>query len=112
MTTDDELLSQMDLQQESPDDPNQRKIVKVVYPKSLYSADDLTKKIGGKVWVKCIVTNDPFADGKPLKFWKDYLLSVDDAIMLDERRFAVILHSLESLQSMEVEKPKPTKTPK
>lgn len=44
-----------------------------------------------RVWVKCIVDLKPWAEDKPLELWQDYHLKADEAILLEERRFVVIL---------------------
>lgn len=100
MATDEELLAQMALQEESPDDPRQRRVVKPKYAKSEFEIDDLRNKIGDRVWVKCITDLQPWADEKPLKMWKDYFIKIEEAILLDEKRFAVILHSQEAMKTM------------
>lgn len=106
--TDEELLSQMSLQEESPDDPRQRRSAKVVYAKSEYSVAELQAKFGERVWVRCVSECGPWADEKQMKYWKEYYIKIDEAVMLDERRFAVILHSREALTPAK-ETPKPTK---
>lgn len=98
---DEELLKQLELQEESPDDPRHRKVKKIVYAKSQYNVDDLREKVGDKVWVKCITDLKPWADEKPLQLWKDYLIKIEEAIMLDERRFAVVLLTPEVLKQTE-----------
>lgn len=109
MSTDEELLAQMKLQEESPDDPRQRKIVKPKYAVSEFKLDDLRKKIGERVWVKCITDLQPWADEKPMNMWKDYFIKIEEAILLDEKRFAVILHSQEAMKAMVLSTPKPLK---
>jgi hypothetical protein len=107
MSIDDELLAQMALQEESPDDPRQRRQKKITYAQSEYTAGELKEKVGDRVWIKCISELQPWADDKPLKFWGNYFVTAEDAISLDERRFAVILHSKEALNQQE--KPKTLK---
>lgn len=101
MLSDEDLLAQMALQEESPDDPRQRRVVKPKYAKSLFNLDDLRAKFGDRVWVKCITDVKPWSDEKPLDMWKDYLIPIHEAIMLDERRFAVILISQEMLKELQ-----------
>lgn len=107
MSTDEELLAQMALQEESPDDPRQRRIPKPKYAVSEFKLDDLKKKVGERVWVKCITDLQPWADEKPMKMWKDYFIKVEEAILLDEKRFAVILHSQVAMKEMEAKVKQP-----
>lgn len=107
MSTDEELLAQMALQEESPDDPRQRKLPKPKYAKSEFNVADLKSKVGDRVWVKCITDLKPWADEKPMNMWKDYFIKVEEAIILDEKRFAVLLHSQEAMKSMVTSKVEP-----
>lgn len=100
MSTDEELIAQMALQEESPDDPRQRRSAKPRYAKSEFNLLDLKSKVGERVWVKCITDLKPWADENPLELWKDYFIKVEEAIMLDEKRFAVILHSQKAVKEM------------
>jgi hypothetical protein len=95
---DEALLEAMKLQDESPDDPRHRRAAKVAHAKSEFTVDELADKVGERVWIRCISELAPWADEKPLKFWKEYFVKIDEAIALDERRFAVILHSRESMK--------------
>lgn len=112
MSSDEDLIAQMSLQEESPDDPRQRRAQTQQFARSTFNADDLKAKHGARVWVKCISVLGPWADDKQLKFWKDYLVTVDDAIMLEERRFAVLLITPEDAVATQPEeqKQKPTQT--
>jgi len=100
MSTDDELLAQMAITEESPDDPRQRRVAKPQYPKSTFKPEELKAKVGDRVWVKCVTDAKPWADEKPMLMWKEYFIPVHEAILLDERRFAVILHSHEAYQAL------------
>jgi hypothetical protein len=92
MTIDDEVLEQMNL---TPEDPQRVVKTKPRYAKSKFNEEQLeAQALGGKIWVKCVSENQPWADGKPLRFWEDYLILVHEAILLDERLFAVILKPL------------------
>jgi len=87
---DDPILAEMNKQIE---DPRKRRQVAPPEANSQFSEKDLQNKVrSGKVWVKCISENQPWADEKtPMEFWKDYLVSVSAAIALDKKRFSVIL---------------------
>lgn len=65
-------------------------------PPSKYSADTLELDKDGKVLVRCVSLLKPWASGKPMYFWRDYLVTVDEAISLDRRRFCVILQPVTS----------------
>lgn len=92
MSTDAELLEQMKLQNESPDDPRQRRVAKQKFAKSKFTVATLKAAVkGNKVWIKCVSELEPWANGEKLQLWEDYYVSLEDAITLDERRFAVIL---------------------
>jgi hypothetical protein len=95
---DEALLEAMKLQDESPDDPRHRRQAKVIYAKSEFTQDELAEKCGERVWVRCISELGPWADDKPMRFWKEYFIKIEEAIVLDEKRFAVILHSRESMK--------------
>jgi hypothetical protein len=100
--SDEELLEQLKIQDESPDDPRQRREVKQVFAKSEFTLDEL-KKLGDRVWVRCISDAKPhFTDDKgalkPMGYWREYQVTPAEAIMLDERRFVVVLHSRESMK--------------
>jgi len=109
MSTDDELLAQMAITEESPDDPRQRRVAKPQYPKSWFKPEELKAKVGDRVWVKCVTDAQPWADDKPMQMWKEYLIPIHEAILLDERRFATILHSQEDFKALGGEK---AETPK
>lgn len=102
--SDEDLLAQMNLQEESPDDPRQRRVQKLVFAKSEFSVQELKAKFGERIWVRCVSECGPWADEKQMKYWKEYYIKVDEAVMLDERRFAVILHSREALAPVKVVK--------
>ena len=44
-----------------------------------------------KLWVKCVVDSKPWTKDQQLDHWKNYLIDEDDAVLLDARRFVVIL---------------------
>lgn len=88
MSDNDAILEEMKRQSE---DPRKRREVKPVIHKSKFTEEALKKKAGDKVWVKCVSELRPWANEKPMEFWEDYQVSVHEAIILDERRFCVIL---------------------
>jgi hypothetical protein len=107
--SDEDLLAQMKLQEESPDDPRQRKVAKQVFAKSDFTVDELTP-LGERIWVRCISDAKPFfTDSKgelrPMAYWREYSVTPEEAVMLDERRFVVILHSRESMKPPKQEAP-------
>lgn len=91
MLDDEQLLEQMALQEESPDDLRSKKVSKPQYAKSQYTVTQLQNLVGERVWVRCVSDSQPWADEKPMHQWKDYKVKIEEAILLDERRFAVIL---------------------
>lgn len=91
MTIDEELLAQMKLTEEGPDDPRKRRVATQKFAKSKYNVDELRERVGDRVMVKCISECEPWANDQPMKHWEDYFVTVEDAVLLDERRFAVIL---------------------
>jgi hypothetical protein len=98
MATDEDteyLKNRMKLQPEDLRDPRKAKERKLAEAKKAAEdkakAAELTEKVGEKVWVKCVTELGPWANGLQMGFWEDHLVSAEEAILLDERRFAVIL---------------------
>ena len=88
MSSDDEIKAQMKITAENPRKAVQKQ-QKVEPDKA--KVEELTAKAGKKVWVKCVTELQPWANEAPMLYWKDYLVSVEEAVLLDERRFVVIL---------------------
>ena len=82
----------MRLQPESPDDPSRRKAEIKKYAKSKFTVEEL-KQYGKTVKIVCVSELEPWAGNQKLSYWQEYEVPVEDAVMLDERRFAVILLS-------------------
>ena len=88
MSSNSEIEAQMKLQAE---DPRKQKSAQPKFAQSKFDKNELKAKKGETVWVKCVSELGPWASDQQLVFWEDYEVSVEEAIMLDERRFAVIL---------------------
>lgn len=82
------ILGEMQVQDENP---RSTKKQEPVYAKSQFTVQELQEKVGSNVWVKCVSELEPWAGGIKMKFWDDYYITIEEAIVLDERRFAVIL---------------------
>lgn len=46
-----------------------------------------------RVFVRCVTDLQPWADGKPLHYWQDYEITMQDAALLESRKHAVILEA-------------------
>lgn len=90
-----DVLEQMSLQPENPQETPKRG--RLTLNKSEITEQQINS-VDGRIWVKCVTELQPWAEGKPLKFWEDYLITVQEAILLDARRFAVILKPLNTLE--------------
>ena len=88
MSSDETLLEEM---QKLPEDPRRVKKAEPKYAQSKFTKETLAEKTGDKVWVKCVSELGPWANDTQMKFWEDYFVNIEEAIMLDERRFCVIL---------------------
>lgn len=44
-----------------------------------------------KVWVKIVSQDKPWSGDRPLEYWCDYQIDLNDALILSERKQAVIL---------------------
>ena len=88
MSSDEEILAEISKQTKNP-----RSTVEEApqYPKSQFTVEVLKEKVGEMVWVKCVSDAKPWANNIAMEYWEDYQVSPDEAIMLDKRRFAVIL---------------------
>lgn len=88
MSSNEEIISQMNITAENP-----RKAVQKQQKAAADKAktEELKAKAGEKVWVKCVTELQPWANEAPMLYWKDYLISTEEAVLLDERRFVVIL---------------------
>lgn len=60
-------------------------------PTSRYLLETLRKTKEGKVLVRCVSSLRPWASGSQMYFWRDYEVTPEEAILLDRRRFCVIL---------------------
>lgn len=88
MSSNAEIEEMMKLQSE---DPRKAKPKAQQKAESSFDEKELKEKVGEAVWVKCVSHDKPWAAEKPMEFWQDYKVPVAEAILLDERRFAVIL---------------------
>ena len=105
MSNDDLILEEMNRQSENP---RNRREIQPTYAQSEFTAEELRERFGDKVWVKCVSEREPWANEQKLKLWRDYLIPVEEAILLDERRFAVILIArFELVDEEEEETPPP-----
>jgi hypothetical protein len=46
-----------------------------------------------KVWVRCVTECQPWANDKPLGYWTEHEVSIEEAVLLESRKFAVILET-------------------
>lgn len=46
-----------------------------------------------RIWIKCVVENKPWTEERPLDYWRDYETNNADALLLQDRRMAVIIQT-------------------
>lgn len=45
------------------------------------------------VWVRVVTENEPWSDERPLLYWQDYQVPIEDALVFESRKHAVILQT-------------------
>lgn len=83
MQSDAELLEEI---AKNPE-PEPRRVKPKIAEKQIVVDGDPDRK----VMVRCVVDCKPWADEKPLDYWTDYEISYKDALLLESKKFAVIL---------------------
>jgi hypothetical protein len=89
MISETELAAEIEIDEAKP--KKREPIKRDTKPKPVTEQDERL------VWVRCVVENQPWANNMPLSFWEDYEITYYEALLLEERRFAVILKSPENL---------------
>lgn len=86
MITDPELLKEINA--DFAGRGRRREVIAPVLPQLRKMSEADAKR---RVWVKCVVETKPWTEERPLLHWQDYETNYAEAMLLQDRKMAVII---------------------
>jgi hypothetical protein len=91
MTTDEALIAEIALQEEATKKLRRQPRREIDPVPTVEVPKRAHPPYQGKLWVKCVSDAEPWANGAKMLYWQDYHVEAEDAFLLEDRQFAVIL---------------------